>query len=132
MPKRTPEEKENRRTWISVARDERTAVRLLRKHGADGLAPFDEDEFERLFRAEDAAEEALQAAYAQKDKDAVRRLRSEKAQIAREIKTTTKAFARYNRIIKPYRDAQKLLEKRARMQRLPALRAEAHAQTVSE
>lgn len=127
MPKRTAEEKENRRAWIEAARDAQTAARLLRKHGTDGLTPFDEDALERLFSAEDAADEALQAAYAQKDKDAIRRLRREKAQLGREIKESSKAFARYNRIIKPYRDAQKLLEKRARMQRLPALRELAHA-----
>ena len=132
LPKRTPEEKETRRTWITVARDEKTAAHLLQKHGSACLAPFDEDAFERLFCAEDAAEEALQTAYAQKDKDAVRRLRTEKARLAKEIKAATKAFTRYNRIIKPYRDAQKLLEKRARMQRLPALRAAAHAQNASE
>lgn len=132
LPKRTTQEKENRRAWIAVARDEKAALRLRQKHGADSLAPFDEDVFERLFCAEDAAEEALQTAYAQKDRDAVRRLRSEKARLSKEIKTTTKTFARYNRLIKPYRDAQKLLEKRARLARLPALRAEAHAQTVSE
>ncbi len=132
LPKRTNEEKENRRAWISIARDEKAAARLLRKHGADGLAPFDEETFERLFDAEDAAEEALKAAYARKDKAGVRSLRSEKERLSGEIKAATKAFARYNRMIKPYRDAQKLLEKRARMQRLPALRAQAHAQAASE
>ncbi len=128
MPKRTAEEKEIRRTWIGIAKDEATAARLLRKHGADRLPPFDEGAFERLFRAEDTADEALQKAYAQKDRAEIRRLRAEKTCLAREIKTTTKAFERYNRIIKPYRDAQKLLEKRARMQRIPALREQAALQ----
>ncbi len=128
LPDRTPEEKENRRAWIAIARDEKAAARLLEKHGADGLQPFDEAAFERLFLAEDAADEALQEAYAQKDKAQIRRLRQEKAQLKQEIKTTTKAFARYNRLIKPYRDAQKLLEKRSRMQRLPALREQASLQ----
>lgn len=127
LPKRTAEEKEIRRTWIGLARDEAAAARLLKKHGAEGFASFDEDAFERLFRAEDAAEEALLQAYGQKDKAQIRILRAEKKQLSREVKTTTKAFSRYNRIIKPYRDAQKLLEKRARMQRIPALREEARA-----
>ena len=132
MPKHTPQEKENRRIWISIARDEKTASRLLKKHGADGAAAFDETVFEQLFCAEDTTEEALQTAYAQKDKAEIRRLRREKTRLSREIKAATKAFARYNRIIKPYRDAQKLLEKRARMQRLGALRAAAHVQTAAE
>ena len=124
MPDSTAAEKETRKAWIEIAHEEASAKRALRRRYPDGLTPFDEDEFERLFKAEDAADDALQTAYAEKDKASARRLRKEKQQLGREIKRMTKAFARYNRAVKPYRDAQKLLQKRDRMQKLPDLRAE--------
>ena len=124
LPTGTPEEKEIRKAWLEIAKGEIAAKRILQKQYPNGITPFEEDAFDHLFRAEDEADAALQKAYSEKDKAAIRRLRAEKAQIKQQLAQTNKAFARYNRAVKPYRDAQKLLQKRDRLQRLPELRAE--------
>ena len=131
LPTYTEAEKEYRKAWLEIAKAEASSRKILRKRYPDGIVPFDEDVFERLFRAEDAADAALQDAYAAKNKAAVRRLRAEKTRLKQQIKTETKAFAQYNRAVKPYRDAQKLLQKRDDLRRLPALR-EAYAQKRCE
>ena len=122
MPKGTPEEKEYRKKWLEIARGEQTTRRLLKTRYKDGLTPFDEAEFERLFDEEDRTDEALAAAYAAKDKQKAAALRAKKQQIARQLKKTTKAHTMYTRAARPYLDAQKLLQRRERLEKLDELR----------
>lgn len=123
MPQTTPEEKALRKAWLEIAHDEQASAKLLCKLYPDGVQPFDETVFEDLFAREDQTDAALEAAYNQKNRKAASLLRKEKKQIAQQIKQTTKAYSLYNRAIKPYRDAQKLLQKKTSLGKLDALRA---------
>ena len=122
MPKGTPQEKAIRRQWLEIAHSEQTTRRLLRTRYKDGLTPFDEAEFERLFDEEDRTDEALAAAYAAKDKQQAAALRAQKQQIARRLKQTTRAHTLYTRVSRPYLDAKKLLQRKERLDKLDELR----------
>ncbi|MBQ7542780.1 MAG: MFS transporter [Clostridia bacterium] len=124
LPKRTDDEKALRKEHIEIARCEAASLKLLAKHCPNGVKPFDESAFERLFAEEDAADAALTEAYAQKDRQRAAALKVQKKQIARSIKKLTAEFSQYNRMIKPYRDAEKLLQKKASFEQLDVLRAE--------
>ena len=122
MPTQTPEQRETRKKWIEIAKSETASLRMIRKRYPDGLVPFDEGRFEAIFRAQDETDAALNEAYAQKDKAEMRRLRAQKAQTERLLRQTNKEWARYNCVVRPYRDAQKLLQRKARIETLPQLR----------
>ena len=123
LPNGTPQEKEYRKSWIEIARAEFSSAKLLRKHYPNGVEPFDETSFDRLFAREDEIDAALTDAYARKDKLEAAALRAEKKHIAQQIRSMTKEYARYNRAVKPYQDAKKLLKKKDSLAKLDELRA---------
>ena len=126
LPTQTSEQRAYRKEWIGIAKSEAVSKRMIRRRYPEGLATFDEDAFTRLFDTQDKTDAALNDAYAKKDKEEIRRLRTKKAQTERLLRKTNKDWAMYNHAIAPYRDAQKLLQRKARLQNLPLLRQQYH------
>ncbi len=126
MPRKTPEEKARRREAIALADKMETAKKTVAKHFQNGIVPFDNAVLERLFDAEDAAEQKLhdllmdmKAAKTAKDKAKVETLRqqvkaqrAEKTKVQRDIQKATDEHALYYRAAQPFLDAQKLLRQR--------------------
>lgn len=123
LPKNTPEEKEYRKSEIERAKNALYAKKVALKAFPNGIQEFDMSEFEKLFTAEDAAEEKLNAFYksyyAAKDgkdkqrakslKAEIKTVKAEKKKIDKAIKTATDKNSLYNRAAKPYLDAVKLI-----------------------
>lgn len=118
LPKNTKEEKKFRSRQIEIARIEQSSKKAIRKNYPDGLEKFDESVFDKLFAAEDKNEAELKSAYVAKDKQKVATLRQTKKEIAHEIKKATNYFSIYNRAVKPYTDAERLLRRREDYQKL--------------
>ncbi|MCQ2485665.1 MAG: MFS transporter [Clostridia bacterium] len=118
LPKNTKAEKDFRSRQIEIAHIEESSKKAIKKNYPDGLEEFDETVFEKLFAAEDNNEKELKAAYAENDKARTARLRQQKKEIAAEIKKATNYFSIYNRAVKPYTDAERLLQRRENYEKL--------------
>ncbi len=119
----TPEEKEYKKTAVSVAKDFVYAKKAAAKYFPNGIKEFDTSIFETLFDKEDKLAEDLEATYKKlyaardrKDKpavdkymQAVKAIRAEQKNVENEIKKATNENSVYNRAAKPYINAKKLL-----------------------
>lgn len=123
MPKTTEQEKETRRRLLMLLSDVRAAQRSLAKDFPNGIVPFDDAVFERLFKSEYENEvqigealKKLRAAKDSKDKERIektdrqiRALQKAREQIGKDIKAAQNESAAYYRAAKPYLDALKTL-----------------------
>ena len=123
LPARTPEEKEYKKTAVSIAKDFVYAKKAAAKYFPNGIKEFDTSIFETLFDKEDKLAEELEATYKKlydardrKDKpavdkymQAVKAIRAEQKNVENEIKKATNENSVYNRAAKPYINAKKLL-----------------------
>lgn len=112
LPKNTKAEKTFRSRQIEIARIEESSRKIIEKNYPKGIQEFDNSVFDKLFEAEEKNDAAIKQAYNEKDKAMAQYLKQQKKQIAFEIKKATKYSSVYNRAVKPYLDAQKLLERR--------------------
>lgn len=127
LPKRTKEDKEYRDRQIENAHIEKGSKKLIAKKYPEGITEFDESVFEKLFEAEEKTDAELRKAYSEGDKDMAAVLKQRKRQIEHETKKATKYFSVYNRAIKPYNDAKKLLERREQYLHIDEIVALAHS-----
>lgn len=152
LPARTPEEKEYKKTAVSVAKDFVYAGKAAAKYFPNGIKEFDTSIFETLFDKEDKLAEDLEATYKKlyvardrKDKpavdkymQAVKAIRAEQKNVENEIKKATNENSVYNRAAKPYINAKKLLtqsENYAKFDEIAAMYEEAklrHEQAMIE
>ncbi len=91
LPKKTKEEKEIRSDAIKNARIKKEAATLIRKYGAENISKPDESVKEEILSRE------------------VKKF-AESIQIRRELKAYLKTVSVYTRIVKPYTNAENLLE----------------------
>lgn len=124
MPKGTEQEREARRSLLMLLGDVRAARRSMAKEFPNGIVPFDESVFDRLFKSEYDNEvqisdilKQLRAAKDKKDgarvselKEELARLQKARGQISKQIKTASNESAAYYRAAKPYLDAKKTLK----------------------
>lgn len=152
LPSGTPEEKEYKKTALSVAKDFVYAKKAAAKYFPNGIKEFDTGIFETLFAKEDKLAEELEATYKKlyeardrKDKPAVEKymqtvksIRAEQKAVENEIKKATNDNSVYNRAAKPYINAKKLLtqsENYAKFDEIAAMYDEAklrHEQAMHE
>lgn len=152
LPARTPEEKEYKKTALSIAKDFVYAKKAAAKYFPNGIKEFDTSIFETLFDKEDKLAEDLEATYKKlydardrKDKSAVEKyiqavkaIRAEQKNVENEIKKATNENSVYNRAAKPYINAKKLLtqsENYAKFEEIAAMYDEAklrHEQAMIE
>lgn len=123
LPAGTPEEKEYKKTALSIAKNFVYAKKAAAKYFPNGIKEFDTSVFETLFDKEDKLAEELEATYKKlydardrKDKPAVEKynqavksIRAEQKIVENEIKKATNENSVYNRAAKPYISAKKLL-----------------------
>ncbi len=124
MPKATEQEREARRSLLMLTENIRAAGRSMARDFPNGVVPFDEAVFDRLFKSEYENEEQiagvlkqLRAAKDAKDIVAAGSLRSQlqdlqraRADIAAQIKTASKESAAYYRAAKPYLDSRRTVK----------------------
>ena len=91
MPKRTPDEKEIRSDAIKNARIKKRSARLLKKFGADSIKAPDESVQEEILSREATSF-------------------IESMKIKREFNKYLKMVSIYTAVVKPYTDAQNLLD----------------------
>ncbi len=126
MPTSTKEEKELRKFAIEIAKNKKLSCKTIAKYyknEADFVQP-DFAVLEKLFNAEDAADERLKALYLKKDeakktKDKqlvteldveIKKTKLEKKQIQKETKAEMDKHAQFARAAKPYLNAEKLMK----------------------
>ncbi len=123
LPAGTPEEKEYKKTAVSVAKDFVYAKKAAAKYFPNGIKEFDTGIFEVLFEKEDKLAEDLAATYEKlydardrKDKSriekytqSVKAIKAEQKKVENEIKKATNDNSVYNRAAKPYINAKKLI-----------------------
>lgn len=126
MPSGTPEEKELRKFAIEIAKNKKASRKAITKR-YKSVSEFVQPDFaavERLYNAEDAADERIRELYlkrdeAKKDKDKelvtsinveIKALKLEKKQIEKDIKVEMDKHADFARAAKPYLDAEKLMK----------------------
>ena len=123
LPAGTPEEKEYKKTAVSVAKDFVYAKKAAAKYFPNGIKEFDTGIFEVLFEKEDKLAEDLAATYEKlydardrKDKSriekytqSVKAIKAEQKKAENEIKKATNDNSVYNRAAKPYINAKKLI-----------------------
>lgn len=123
MPKKTKAEKEERSAAIASAKERIFSKKEIEGKHNGHIELFDSSVFEVLFEREDnnlavrtRLEEQLHAAKKSKDhiqvpqlKAKIKELKSEKKVIDADIKRATDENSKYNRLAKPYVDAQKLI-----------------------
>ena len=113
LPKNTAEQKTFRKKVIEIAVNERIALKTISKYYPDSIEVFDKSQFDVLFDKEDKVDNELRLAYQRKDKQSIEFLKVEKRKIRIEIKKLNKEFSLFNRAVKPYYDAQKLLKRKS-------------------
>ncbi len=123
MPKSTEQEKENRRRLLMLLGDVKAAKKAMKKDFPNGIVPFDEAIFDRLFKSEYENEvqisETLKKLRDAKDrrdaqsasliKTDLRALQKARAQLGKDIKTAQNESAAYYRAAKPFLDALKTI-----------------------
>ena len=126
MPTSTKEEKELRKFAVEIAKNKKLSCKTIRKYfknEADFVQP-DFAVLEKLFNAEDAADEKLKALYLKKDeakkaKDRslvtsldveIKTVKLEKKNIQKETKAEMDKHAMFARAAKPYLNAEKLMK----------------------
>ncbi len=122
MPTGTDTEKAVRKYALETAKQMRTSKRtILRKYGGS-IPEFDDSVFDTLFAKEEENEEAQRKLYEKLysapsgEKEALKveiaKLKKDGRKINSDIRKVTKESSVYNRVIKPYVSAQKLLRQR--------------------
>ena len=126
MPSGTPEEKELRKFAIEIAKNKKASRKAITKR-YKSVSEFVQPDFaavERLYNAEDSADERIRELYLKrdeakkaKDKELVtsinveiKALKLEKKQIEKDIKVEMDKHADFARAAKPYLDAEKLMK----------------------
>ena len=152
LPAGTPEEKEYKKTAVSVAKDFVYAKKAAAKYFPNGIKEFDTGIFEVLFEKEDKLAEDLAATYEKlydardrKDKSriekymqSVKAIKAEQKKVENEIKKATNDNSVYNRAAKPYINAKKLItqsENYARFDEIAAMYEDAklrHEQSLAD
>ena len=147
MPRATAQEREVRRDALMRIENVAVARRAVRRDFPNGLEPFDNGVFDRLFRAEEEnareLEQTLQAVKKAKEagneqalpalRQAVKTQQARRTQIGAEIKQASDDYARYYRAAKPYLDAKRLLAQAENYSRLDEILAQyAQARTAQE
>lgn len=121
LPKNTKAERKYRSRMIEIAHAEQSSKKAIKKNYPNGIEVFDESVFDKLFAAEDKNELELKEAYSEKDKAKIDSLRRTKKEIANEIKKATNYYSIYNRAVKPYTDAERLIQRRDNYKNLDAI-----------
>lgn len=124
LPHKTPAERRLRRAAVKQARDEILAEKARRKYFPDGKISFDGDELNSLFERYDMTESSIKdtldkikAARESGDKTqavllkkSLASLRSERRGVNTLIEKKSSEYSEYTRAVKPYLDAEKLIE----------------------
>ena len=126
MPSGTQEEKELRKFAIEIAKNKKASRKAITKYykSVGEFVQPDFAEVERLYNAEDAADEKLRALYLKRDeakkaKDSalvtsinveIKTVKLDKKQIQKDIKTEMDKHAQFARAAKPYLDAEMLMK----------------------
>ena len=124
LPHKTPAERRLRRAAIKQARDEILAQKARRKYFPDGKISFDGEELNSLFERYDMTESSIKdtldkikAARESGDKTqaallkkSLASLRSERRGVNTLIEKKSSEYSEYTRAVKPYLDAEKLIE----------------------
>ena len=126
MPKKTADEKENRKSSIETAKNKVTAYKTIKKHfkGATELVQPDFSVLDKYFDREDEIDSTIKSSYIElKDirkekntsdrqkqiKTEIKALKKEKDQVQKNSEKEMEKHANFNRAAKPYLDAQKLI-----------------------
>lgn len=127
MPKTTADEKDLREFMVDMARNKLRACKVIKKFYKDkDIEKFDFAVLEALFEKEDKLNDDIKKCHLMKaeakkakDKSAVKdltaeikRLQNEKKKVKREIENESKTQLNYNRVAKPFSDAEKLLKEK--------------------
>lgn len=137
MPRATPEQREERKAAIRLAKSRLAAKRLIDRNYSSGIRVFDESVFDALFTREDEAEDDLETAYktlfdAQnaKNRSAVKQakldihnLKITRNEIRHEIKVAVNTHSLFRRSTKLYQDAEKLLKQEQNYKRFDDIAA---------
>ncbi|MBR5112287.1 MAG: MFS transporter [Clostridia bacterium] len=122
LPTGTETEKAIRKYSLESAKQMRTSTRTINRRYSGVIPEFDESVFDTLFAAEEENDEAQRKLYEELDsapsaeKEALKveiaKLRKEGRKINSDIRKASKESSVYNRVIKPYASAEKLLKQR--------------------
>ena len=126
MPSGTAEEKELRKFAIEIAKNKKSSRKAITKYykSASEFVQPDFAVINKLYEAEDAADDKMKLLYQQKDeakkaKDKalatsldveIKTLKLEKKKLQKDIKAEMDKHAEFNRAAKPYLDAEKLMK----------------------
>lgn len=137
MPKTTEEEKEIRKYCIEYAKQMINSRKIVINDYNSTMPEFDFDVFDTLFAKEAANEEAKKAAYTKLDeakksgnkeltahiKSELKAISNEAYAIKGEIKQARRECQKYTKAIKPYAQAQKLLQQKEDFERFAEIEA---------
>ena len=137
MPKGTAEEKEIRKYCIEYAKQMLNSKNIVVNDYNSVMPEFDFDVFDSLFAKEAANEEAKKAAYAKLDeakkagnkqliaeiKAELKTISNEAYAIKGEIKQARRESQKYTKAIKPYAQAQKLLQQKEDFEKFTEIEA---------
>ena len=137
MPKNTEEEKEIRKYCIAYAKQMLNSKKIVVNDYNSSMPEFDSDIFDALFAKEDANDEAKKDAYLKLDeakkagnkeliaelKAQIKVLNNESYSIKGEIKQARRESQKYTNAIKPYAQAQKLLQQKEDFEKFAEIEA---------
>ena len=122
MPTGTETEKAIRKYTLEYAKQMHSSKKIINKKYNGIIPEFDESIFDTLFASEEENDEAQRLLYeklsssGKSEKEAIKveiaKLKKEGKRINSQIRKATKESSAYNRIIKPYANAKKLLKQR--------------------
>lgn len=122
MPTGTETEKAIRKYTLEYAKQMHSSKKIINKKYNGIIPEFDESIFDSLFASEEENDEAQRLLYeklssaGKSKKEAIKveiaKLKKEGKRINSQIRKATKESSAYNRIIKPYANAKKLLKQR--------------------
>lgn len=122
MPTGTETEKAIRKYTLEYAKQMHSSKKIINKKYNGVIPEFDESIFDSLFASEEENDEAQRLLYeklssaGKGEKEAIKveiaKLKKEGKRINSQIRKATKESSAYNRIIKPYANAKKLLKQR--------------------
>ncbi len=123
LPTTTEEEKAYRKSEIQRIKECLYAQKIAKKYFPNGIEEFDSTEFDRLFAQQDRLDEQINNAYkvfykakdeknhtvAHEATETIKQLKAQAKETEKAIKKATDDNSVYNRAVKPYLDAQKLI-----------------------
>lgn len=137
LPKATAEDKEFRKFALEYHKNKKISAKLIKKYYPNGVGEFDMDSLISIYDKINSTEEKIADLYAEYDKISktdksranviktdIAKLKAEMKVINKELEAINKKYVIHNRVVRPYTDAEKIVNQDINYHRYDEIRAQ--------